>query len=75
MKLAIKYYRRCPEWDQNTRPSIVDAETGEVLAEIHQFVGHPGQYDERADELAKLIVASVNQNPHQVIRDVKRWYD
>lgn len=58
----IKYWRRCEEWDEKSNPYIVDA-NGNTVVEMPQHVGHPGEYDQQADDDAHRIINSVNA-PH-----------
>lgn len=54
----VAYWRRCPEWHEQSRPQIVDA-SGCLVAEMPQHVGHPGEYDAIADGTARAIVEAV----------------
>lgn len=56
----VAYYRRCPEWDEKTRPFVICA-TGNEVIETTAMVGHPGEYDEIADNVAHFIVMSANE--------------
>ncbi len=56
MSLQVKYWHRCEEWHPKSCPDVYD-ENGPV-ATMHQNVGHPGEYDEKADRLATLFAAS-----------------
>lgn len=56
---SVAYLQRDEQWDPRACPYIVDALGSKVL-ELPQFVGHPGEYDRRADGIATMIVAAVN---------------
>lgn len=56
---VVAYHQRFPGWDENSMPHIRDA-NGDLVCEMPQNVGHPGEYDRVADETAKRIVAAVN---------------
>lgn len=62
---AVKYHRRFPEWDKKASPYIVDA-TGKDILRMPKHTDHPGKYDQLADELAQLIVASVNADDRKL---------
>jgi hypothetical protein len=55
----VKYKHYCNEWDQKSRPYIVDANDHFVCL-MPQNVCHPGVYDELADYTAIEIVNAVN---------------
>lgn len=61
---SVKYWQRCPEWHEQSNPRVVDV-NGVIVCELPQNVGHPGEYDEEADNTAKLIVESVNEYARQ----------
>lgn len=58
LPFRVAYDRLCPEWDERSCPRIVDA-SGQTVLTPPQFVGHPGLYDEQADEICKAVVASM----------------
>jgi hypothetical protein len=55
----VKYWRRCPEWHEQSSPYIVN-EKGEKVAEIPCFTYHPGAHDPKSLEIAERIVKAVN---------------
>lgn len=59
LPLQIKYNRSCEEWHPKSMPSIVD-NNGKLVAEVPQFVDHPGRLDEKAINIATTIVKAVN---------------
>jgi len=60
----VKYRHRCYEWHPKSRPYIVDS-LGRIVCEMPQTVGHPGEYDELADNTANEIVNAVNRSNHE----------
>lgn len=56
---GVRYRRLFEEWHPQCLPEVVDAE-GATVASVPQFVGHPGEYDEKADGLAHTIASAVN---------------
>lgn len=60
MKVEIRYHKMFPEWHPQSRPYVVDIATGETIAEIPQFVDHPGKFDERANFIAMTIAVAIN---------------
>lgn len=58
---SVKYDQKFPEWDPKACPYVVDANGEDVIMVPQTWeLGHPGLYDEKADELAHLIVEGVN---------------
>lgn len=55
----VVYRQRFPEWDVKSSPYIVDA-SGRFICNMTMTVGHPGTYDELADNTAHDIVNAVN---------------
>lgn len=55
----VEYRRMCPEWHEKSMPRVVDRD-GKLVFELIQNVGHPGEYDEKADRIAHAIVNLVN---------------
>lgn len=61
---TVEYCARYQTWDRRSSPRIVDSK-GDVVIYPPQNVGHPGQYDERADILCQEIVRAVNKSQNQ----------
>lgn len=57
---SVKYWQRCEEWDERSRPRIVDA-NGRLVCELPQHVDHPGKYDAAADAAAHAVCEAVNK--------------
>ena len=55
----VEYHQRFPTWHEKSMPKVVDAWGNFIVAPL-QRVGHPGEYDEEADQIAHQIVAGVN---------------
>ena len=68
----VKYWQRCEEWHPQACPYIVDR-NDRLVVSLPQTVGHPGEYDELADNTAKEIVAAVNImcEPKDMLASVK----
>lgn len=60
MKAWSVQYKPCfDEWHPKSMATVYD-ENGEYVFRPHQNTSHPGDYDEKADKLAHLVVNAVN---------------
>lgn len=55
----VEYKPRFDTWHPKSSPRVVDVQ-GRVVYWPDQNVGHPGEYDQRADELAHFVCDSAN---------------
>lgn len=55
----VVHWQRFDEWHPKSCPKIVDA-NGDTVCYMPQHVGHPGEYDVKADLAAITIVDCVN---------------
>lgn len=57
----VVYNQRFPTWHEKSSPSVVDANNEYIFCPPQsKDIGHPGEYDQLADETAHRIVNAVN---------------
>jgi hypothetical protein len=62
------------DWDERALPYIVSATGKTVIERVPQTTLHCGAYDAKADQLAQLIVRSVNAATRiHVVMDGTEW--